>query len=318
MAQISLGKILKILFFMAVWGSAAQAAAPSRCTVALYVLGTAQDAGKPQIGVDSDPAWHDPAQARLATAIALVDGRSGARYLLDATPGIKTQLYRLDHWLGGTGYRLDGVFLTHAHIGHYLGLAQFGREAMGARDLPVYAMPKMAAFLQANGPWSQLVRLRNIALQPLQAGRAVQLGKALRVTPFLVPHRDEFSETAGFRIAGPGKSVIYLPDIDSWQQWDAMGTHIEDVIAANDLLFLDGTFYSGDELPGRDMSKIPHPSITRTMARLAALPRAERAKVHFIHLNHTNPAHDRHSAASAAIRKAGFSVARPGAQHCLD
>ncbi len=294
------------------------AKATGSCTLRLVVLGMAQDAGKPQIGVDDDPAWQNPAQRRLATALGLVNGASGARYLFDATPDIKAQLHALDKLNGGTGYRLDGVFLTHAHIGHYLGLAQFGREAMGARALPVYAMPKMASFLRTNGPWNQLVRLHNITLMPLQADQPVRLDQQLQVTPFIVPHRDEYSETAGFRIKGPGKAVIYLPDIDSWRQWDAMDTRIEDVVAANDVLFVDGTFYSGDELPGRDMSKIPHPSITRTMARLAGLPRAERAKVHFVHLNHTNPAHDVHSQAYAAILKAGFSVARSGMAVCLD
>eukprot|EP00957_Ditylum_brightwellii_P156501 11911053-Ditylum_brightwellii.AAC.1 len=62
----------------------------------------------------------------------------------------------------------DGIFLTHAHIGHYTGLMYLGREALGAVDVPVYAMPRMRSFLKNNGPWSQLVSLGNINIQNLE------------------------------------------------------------------------------------------------------------------------------------------------------
>ncbi len=288
------------------------------CRTDLFVLGNAQDAGKPQIANHNDAAWQDTALRRMASSIAVVDRKSGARYLFDATPDIKFQLYNLDRLSSSSGFRLDGIFITHAHIGHYLGLAQLGREAMGASSIAVFAMPEMTKFLTKNAPWSQLVKLENIALKPLHAGVVVELEKQVKITPFLVPHRDEFAETVGFRIQGPGKSIIYLPDIDSWEQWDAQGTHIEDIIAANDLLFLDATFFSGDELPGRDMTKIPHPTITHTMTRLKDLPIAEKKKIRFIHLNHSNPAHDQNSVPYNAIRQAGFKVSQIGDRHCLD
>ncbi len=295
-----------------------QAAAPGTCRLDLIVLGTAQDAGKPQIGHDEDPAWKDPAQAEPASAIAIVDHARGTRYLFDATPDIKKQLYALDQTANSSGFRLDGIFLTHAHIGHYLGLAQLGREAMGAKAIPVYAMPAMQSFLTNNGPWSLLIRLKNIALMPLTGGHTFPLESGLRITPFLVPHRAEYTETVGYRIQGKSKNVIYLPDIDSWAQWDEMGTHLEDIIANNDVLYLDATFYSGDELPGRDMSKIPHPTISHTMKRLKPLAAAQKAKIRFIHLNHSNPAHDPTSEASKTIHKAGFNVAQTGERVCLD
>jgi len=296
----------------------ARAEAPETCRLGLIVLGIAQDAGKPQIGHNEDPAWQDPAQAEPASAIAIIDEQSGARYLFDATPDIKAQLYALDRATDKGGFALSGIFLTHAHIGHYLGLAQLGREAMGAKSIPVYVMPKMQTFLTNNGPWSLLVRLKNIALIPLGNGQTISLDGGLQVTPFLVPHRAEYTETVGYRIKTEGKSVIYLPDIDSWAQWDELGTHLEDIIADNDLLYLDATFYSGDELPGRDMSKIPHPTITHTMNRLKSMPTAQKTKIRFIHLNHSNPAHDPTSEASQTIRKAGFKVAKTGEHYCLD
>ena len=134
----------------------------------------------------------------------------------------------------------------------------------------------------------------------------------VRVTPITVPHRGEFSETVAFRIAGSGRSVLWLPDIDSWREWDELGTRLEDALASVDAAYLDGCFFANGELPGRDMSKIPHPPIMDTIARLASLPASERAKVRFIHLNHTNPALDHASDAARAIGAAGMRVAGEG------
>ncbi len=287
------------------------------CNTALFILGTAQDAGKPQIGHDEDAAWQNPGLIRTPTSLGLVDKQSASYTLFDATPDVKFQTYALKQYSDVQELHIGGIFLTHGHMGHYLGLAQFGREAMGAKSIPVYAMPKMKSFLEDNGPWDLLVKLKNININPLEDQTPVTINGAI-VTPFLVPHRGEYTETVGYKIQGKSKSAIYLPDIDSWEEWEAMGTRLEDVIAANDYLFIDGTFFSGDELPGRDMSKIPHPTITHTMESLKSLGLGERAKVLFIHLNHSNPAHDHNTNDYEDIEKAGYRVAQTGGKFCLD
>lgn len=289
------------------------------CDVELLVLGIAQDAGMPQLGHPTDPAWQDPAQRRLASSLALIDHRHGTRYLIEATPDLREQLQRLDQYVPSSqpGLGIDGIFLTHAHIGHYAGLMFLGRESAGTREVPVYAMPRMAAFLRDNGPWSQLVALRNIELRALADGQPTALAEGLSVTPRLVPHRDEYSETVGFSIAAPGARVLFLPDIDSWEAWAAAGVHIEAQIAAHDLLYLDATFHDDHELPGRDMSQIPHPRMVASMDRFDALPAAHRQRLRFIHLNHSNPARDQSSAASAQIAARGYRVAAEGDVECL-
>jgi pyrroloquinoline quinone biosynthesis protein B len=281
--------------------------------VTLIVLGTAQDGGAPQIGHDEDPGWTDPGQKRFATCLGLADRASGRRWLFDATPDIREQLHRFSAIIPPAGGQraLDGVFLTHAHIGHYTGLMFFGHEALGTKELAVYALPRMQNFLSTSGPWSQLVTYRNIALQPLADRKPTDLG-SVRVTPVLVPHREEFSEVCGFRIEGPKQKVLFIPDIDRWEDWDALGVRVEDEIASADIAYLDGTFYSGSELPGRDMTKVPHPTIQSSMARFAGLPPAERAKIRFIHLNWSNPARFAGSEARHAIEAAGFRVAEEG------
>jgi len=300
--------------------AAAQPGTPT-CSLELTVLGVGQDGGAPQLGNSSDPAWADPALRRLATSIAVVDHQAGERYLFEATPDIREQLYRLDQ-VAPTEDRpgLDGVFLTHAHIGHYAGLMFLGHESMGARQVPVFAMPQMADYLTTNGPWSQLVRYDNIALQPLSDGVAVEAGR-MTVTPIAVPHRQEFTEVVGYRIDTPGRSAFFLPDIDSWEEWenwqDGPAMRIEDVIASVDVAYLDATFFANGEIPGRDMSGFPHPMISHSMARFAVLPESERAKIRFIHFNHTNPVRYPEAPERDVVREAGFNLADEGERYCL-
>ena len=221
---------------------------------------------------------------------------------------------------------IDGVFLTHAHMGHYTGLMHFGREVMGAKGIPTYVMPRMKTFLTNNGPWGQLVRLGNIKLQALRANEVVEVAPAVTVKPLLVPHRDEYSETVGFVISvhmepnanlefganlesAPTCRVLYLPDIDKWSRWE---TPVEEVIASVDIALIDATFFGAGELPGRDMSQIPHPFVEESITRFQALDASERGKIHFIHFNHSNPALRIDSAAVYQIEKAGMHIAKQG------
>jgi pyrroloquinoline quinone biosynthesis protein B len=291
--------------------------ATTSCQTELVVLGTSQDAGTPQIGRNTDPAWRDPKLRAWAASLAVIDHANGRRYLFDATPNLTEQLHWLDtHQPKRTpGLGIDGIFLTHAHMGHYAGLIFLGREAANARSVPVYAMPRMAGFLRNNGPWSQLVALDNIALRPLAANTATQLPGGISVTPYLVPHRDEYSETVGFVINGGGRSALYLPDLDSWDKWDR---RLEDVLAEVDVAYVDGTFFDDNELgdPAR-MKSVPHPRVADTAARLAKLRPDLAAKVRFIHLNHSNPARFTGSKQRREIERDGLGFARLGERYCL-
>ena len=292
----------------------------SACDVSLYVLGVAQDAGKPQIGNPDDPAWADPSLRRLATSLALIDARGDApkRWLFEATPNITEQLQRLDERVPTEASPgLSGVFLTHAHIGHYAGLILLGHEGAGAQNVNVYAMPRMADYLAQNGPWSQLVKYHNIILAIMADGQPEQVADDITVTPFLVPHRQEFSEVVGFRIEGPNKSALFIPDIDSWEDWDAEGTRIEDMIASVDIAYLDATFYANGEIPGRDMSGFPHPFVSHSMERFKDLPATEKAKVRFIHMNHTNPLHNPNGPERKTVLENGFNIANEKEEICL-
>jgi pyrroloquinoline quinone biosynthesis protein B len=291
----------------------AQNPAPNK-SVELVVLGIAQDAGFPQAACQKPccaVAWKDPSVRRQVASLGLIDHATGQKWLFDCTPDFPQQLQTLlQHGHQGNGEAdaplLDGIFLTHGHIGHYSGLIHLGREVMGARQIKTYCMPRMENFLIRNGPWSQLVKLENIKTVEMTAGMPVKLNDRIEVTPFLVPHRDEFSETVGFKIQGPKKSVLFLPDIDKWSRWDQS---IEKMIQSVDVAYLDGTFFENGEIPGRDMALIPHPFVSESIRRFSPLADSERKKIRFIHFNHTNPVLQPKSPATHKINQAGMAIA---------
>ena len=279
--------------------------------VSLILLGTLQDAGAPQINCNKkccQGLFEQADLVRRVSSLGLLDFNTQKKYLFDATPDISKQLHALKKASPiATSSIVDGIFLTHAHIGHYTGLMYLGKEAVNATEVSVFAMPKMSSFISNNGPWSQLVTNRNIALQPLVANQPISLSPTLQVTPFLVPHRDEYSETVGYLIEGPHKKALFIPDIDKWNQWELnLATELKKV----DYAFLDATFYSAKELGNRDMSQIPHPSVLETIQTLKDLSMEERAKVIFTHFNHTNPLLDITSEATKKVLALGFKIGR--------
>jgi pyrroloquinoline quinone biosynthesis protein B len=280
----------------------------------LQVLGTLQDGGAPHIGCNR-PCCRNlflrPATDRKVVCLGVTDTNAeGERVgaLFEATPDFPEQLQTFQSDWDISLDRLS-VFLTHAHIGHYSGLMFLGREALGAKNVDVWAMPLFRDFLISNGPWSQLVELENIRLNSLTEQEAVSIGESVHVVPLHVPHRDEYSETIGYRIEGPRKAALFIPDINKWNVWER---ELEDELAQVDYAFLDATFYDAEEVGYRDMAEIPHPFIIETMERLKGLPSSEKTKVRFIHLNHTNPCLDTTSQAYRSVVDSGFQVARFG------
>lgn len=282
----------------------------------LMILGVSQDAGYPQVGCYQKhcmKGWKKPSERRNPVSLGVIDPKFKMKYLFEATPSFPQQLFKLDQQTKDDNFTLAGIFLTHAHIGHYTGLMFLGHEAMGAKNTPVYTMPKMKTFLTNNGPWSQLVDFKNITLMPLKNQQSEKLG-SLKITPFIVPHRDEFSETVGYKIEGPNKSALFIPDINKWSIWKQ---DLAKLVKSVDYAFLDSTFFSQGELPGRDMSKVPHPLVTETMHELKNLSIKERNKVWLIHFNHTNPLLVPNSKAQKQVKEFGFNVAEEGVKLVL-
>ena len=280
----------------------------------LTILGIAQDAGYPHIGCNKDCCNKNISDdvEYFVTSIGLSDIENNKHYLFEATPDITSQIKYLKDGVENKKI-IDGIFLTHAHIGHYSGLMYLGREALGAKNVPIYTMPRMKRFLEENGPWSQLVSLDNIDLKEINHNENVILSSDLRVIPIRVPHRDEFSETVGYKIIGKNKSALFIPDIDKWDLWDK---NIIKEVKSVDYAFLDATFYSGEEI-NRSMSEIPHPFISETIDIFKDELIETKNKIHFIHFNHTNPILNKNITLRDSIQKLGFNFSKFGDRYML-
>ena len=277
----------------------------------LVVLGTTQDAGKPQIGCQKS-CCSNLKNRFYVSSLGISDTKNKKNYLFDASPDITTQTNLLSSKTGVSG--IAGIFVTHAHIGHYTGLMYLGKEGLNTVNTSVYAMPRLKKYLTSNGPWSQLVTLNNIDIKLLRAETPVELGGDLIVIPISVPHRDEFSETVGFKILGAKKSALFIPDIDKWNLWQKdIVTEVKSV----DYAFIDGTFFADGEI-NRPIKEVPHPFISETVSLFNNEPLAVKQKIYFIHLNHTNPAHNATSPQRITLEKQGFHFATVGASFVLN
>jgi pyrroloquinoline quinone biosynthesis protein B len=298
--------ICSIILFYAISLNAQNKNSASDAAPYIIILGTLQDGGSPHLGCEKECCKTINPDKKVVS-LGLIDPVSGKRFLFEASPDITSQLKSLNQaYPGKNSIAPDGIFLTHAHIGHYAGLMLLGREAMNTKDVPVYAMPKMKLFLENNGPWSQLVSLKNIRIQPLTEGKWEVISPSLKVKPLLVPHRDEFSETVGYIIEGPHKKVLFIPDIDKWEKWR---TNIVSLVSEVDHAFIDGTFFGAAEVGNRDIAEIPHPLIKESMELFEPLSEKEKQKIIFIHFNHTNPLLNENSEEARLVKSKGFRIA---------
>ena len=290
---------LAIALALAAAGCASTAEAPRGAEEAamadrwrVVVLGIAQDGGMPHLGCEKGPcaAARRGERAPLRVAcLGITDGRRG--WIVDATPDLPAQVHAL-------GVRKpEGVFLTHAHVGHYAGLVFLGKEVLGAKGIPLYATERMRGFLSANEPWRRLVQEGRVELRE---NASVDLG-GVRVSAIPVPHRDELSDTVAYLVEGPNRRVLWLPDIDSWEKWERP---VREAVASVDVAFLDACFFSAAELPNRIQGEVPHPPVVHSMELLEGL----QERVRWIHLNHTNPLIED----PAPSESRGFRVAREG------
>ena len=277
-----------------------------------FVLGRAQDGGVPHIGC----AKACCAQARVSghqefpTCLGIHDTQTDKLLLIEATPAIESQVALLRELSGvDESHNLfDALLLTHAHIGHYAGLMQLGKECATTHEIPTYVTTRMGAFLTSNAPWSQLVEDKNIELHIIEPSVPFSPLNGLTVEAIQVPHREDFSDTIAFKIYGPNLTLLFVPDIDCWGDNEQLFEHL---LTNVDIAYIDATFYNGRELPNRDVRSIPHPLMIDSMDILQKFADSKPGAVRFIHLNHTNPAFN-DSDIQTEIMNRGFRIAEQG------
>ena len=278
----------------------------AQLTPYIVILGTAQDGGYPQAGCNKEcckEAWKNPALRRRVTSIAIIDPMTKERWLFDITPDFKEQFHILEELSPALDKNiLSGIFLTHGHVGHYTGLINLGREVINTQNVDVFAMPMMLEFLSYNNPWKQLILNKNIRLNSLSEDSTVPLTEDVSISPLEVPHRGELTETVGYKIVGPNKTILFIPDIDYWNE------KILSLIDQSDIAIVDGTFFNKDELPERNIEEIPHPLMVESMQVFKNL--SAKNKIYFTHFNHTNPVLSPESVESKTVLENGFLIAQ--------
>ncbi|MDG1252993.1 MAG: MBL fold metallo-hydrolase [Schleiferiaceae bacterium] len=281
---------------------------PLHGQIRVHVLGTAQDAGRPQAGCTQPCCLDSHGQARPHEPVVSlgITQEKGPAFLLEATPDFSAQWNALTALNSGEEARR--IFITHAHMGHYTGLLYLGREAMNSHLIEVYGSARLISFLKRDQPWKQLCDLQNIWPKEWIAPDRISLENG-HMEALQVPHRDEISDTYGFIIQGPSKRLLFIPDIDKWERWEI---DLDSLIESVDYALLDATFYSTEELPGRNMADIPHPFVLETLKLSRDWPEEQKAKIYFIHFNHSNPLLDPDSSASLFVQAAGYHLARTG------
>ncbi len=282
---------------------------PVRATL----LGIAQDGGVPQAGC-TKTCCMDAVGGRRRTRYPVslgVTTEVGSKHLMDVSRSLPDHLINWGKEENDIG-RIDSIWLSHAHVGHYDGLFQFGREVMGTSSIPCHLSKSMHEFCMSTPSLASLFDEGHLIAEVFDGDAAIEISEHVAISPIKVPHRDEFSDTHGFVIKGPKRRLLYLTDHDSWDE--TLGFHEADDIRSwlrsmhIDIALVDGTFWSEEELGGK-ATEIGHPTVQDTLERLGER-RHDDPRIVFIHLNHTNPLLEDAGSEQAKVRSMGWEVGR--------
>jgi pyrroloquinoline quinone biosynthesis protein B len=126
----------------------------------------------------------------------------------------------------------------------------------------------------------------------------------------------EDEATIGIVLEQAGKSVFVAPALSGRnQEWTKYA-------ASSDLVLIDGTYWSDDELKATGRSKktareMGHLPLSGPGGLLEQFPRNARGRRVLIHINNTNPILDEESAEHRAVLDAGFEIAYDGMEFQL-
>ncbi|UJR15133.1 hypothetical protein I4U23_002098 [Adineta vaga] len=283
-------------------------------TTEILLLGIAQDGGMPQIRCqckNCSSVHQGILPQQYTVSLAIINQTTNQVWLIDCSPDFRNQYTMLQKHFGlDKSFTLEGIFLTHLHMGHYTGLFQFGRETMDWKGLKIYGTESVCQFFQTNQPWSTYIQIGNFVLNPLVPQTEIQLSSDLFLKSQLIPHRAEFSDAVGYFIRGSLRTFFFCPDVDSWDRgWlNENGLLPLDIVQSVDQAFLDATFFSADELPNRKIDEIPHPTVMQTLEKF----RGFEHKITLIHLNHSNPLYDLQSKQREHCQQAGINIGIQG------
>ena len=278
--------------------------------IEVTILGIAQDGGVPQTGCSCENciSAHINHTLRRSAVSCGVRGIDDSLHLIEVGRNIAEQLNLWSNKMDSKEIRIpDTISITHVHLGHIDGLGQFGKEVMDVRGMPFYASKASIKNLEKRellSPFDALEIDSNYLFYP-------SIGCGFKLEFIKVPHRDDYSDTHAIIIRGKYRSLLFLPDHDNWIETLEMhecNTIREWFLKLKiDYALIDGTFWDKNELGGRDMTEIPHPTIVETLNRLGKRVKND-VEIFFFHLNHTNPALNTSSKETSIIEALGWKV----------
>jgi pyrroloquinoline quinone biosynthesis protein B len=298
--------------------------------VLVRILGSAAGGGFPQWNCRCEiceaARGGERAYARTQSSLA-IRGREGPWFLVNASPDARQQLEGL-HDVTPNGLRaapIAGVLLTDAEIDHTAGLLLLRESATPVR---VYGDAGVRRALREGfGVLTVLERYCGLEWRTLHAGEPTELeGSSLVVESFAsggdAPRYLDGSgielEASGLRFLdrADGSVATYVPGM----------AHVDgDILArlaASDLVLVDGTFWTDDELPrlgytrrgAHDMGHLPLSGADGTIEVLRSLARPRKV---LVHINNTNPILLEDSRERAAVSAAGIEVGYDGMELAL-
>ena len=286
--------------------------------VSVTILGTAQDGGIPQAGCSCQrclDAHRDLKLRKYPVSLGIL-GVDGTKHIIEITKNLSEQLVI---WTPDKNelFIPETVSITHLHLGHVEGIGQLGKPVMGLREVDVYLSPKNKDVFDNRSDIVLMEDEGNIRTHSKNFYHPFEpkdgCGFSLQFIP--IPHRSELGDNAAIKIKAEGKSILFMPDQDSWGE--TLDYHskenIRDFLKMFDIdeALIDGTFWSMDELPRRDISKIPHPTIQETIQLLGS-KRGGDPEISFLHLNHSNPVNDLGSEQRKVVEENGWKISEIG------
>lgn len=286
--------------------------------VSVTILGTAQDGGIPQAGCSCRrclDAHRDLKLRKYPVSLGIL-GVDGTKHIIEITKNLSEQLVI---WTPDKNelFIPETVSITHLHLGHVEGIGQLGKPVMGLREVDVYLSPKNKDVFDNRSDIVLMEDEGNIRTHSKNFYHPFEpkdgCGFSLQFIP--IPHRSELGDNAAIIIKAEGKSILFMPDQDSWGE--TLDYHskenIRDFLKMFDIdeALIDGTFWSMDELPRRDISKIPHPTIQETI-QLLGRKREGDPEISFLHLNHSNPVNDLGSEQRKVVEENGWKISEIG------
>jgi len=250
-------------------------------------------------------------------------------FLLSASPDLPRQIEsfpKLQPTAHSRETPIAAFVLPGADLDQILGLIML-RES---QPLRVYATPSVRRIIMDNNIIFAMVR-NQITWDDVAPNREFELTSVsgaksgIKCLPFAIagnfPHYVDSQLAAslppadavlGLRLeSASGKRLVYVPGVPSVEEsWLA---HLETA----DLLLLDGTFWTDDELiriqgTGRTARQMGHMPVSGPDGSLARLAHLKRPRKVYIHVNNTNPILDEASPEHRAVRDAGWEVAQDG------